>query len=56
MKENVKYFYIRKENSEEKYRNCVEIHDFDREELPSRNEILTTRQIKNRSEFLKSFM
>lgn len=55
-KENVKYFHIRKGNSEEKYRNYVEIHDFDRrEELPPRNEILTTRQIQKSPEFLKTF-
>lgn len=55
-KENVKYFYIKKENSKEKYRNYVEVHNFDREEgFPSRNEILTARQIKNGSEFLRTF-
>lgn len=55
-KENIKYFYIRNEDSEKKYRNCVEVHNFDREEgLPSKNKILTTRQIKNGTEFLKTF-
>lgn len=55
-KENIKYFYIRDEDSEKKYRNYVEIHDFDRdEEPPKRSEILTARQIKNDTEFLKTF-
>lgn len=55
-KENVKYFYIRNEDNKKKYRNCVEIHDFDRDEkLPEKSEILTVRQIKKGSKFLKTF-